>query len=426
MAEGEQGVRPPEQHGARDRRDRLEQGSLRDRRDRLEQRIQERFDEPIARVTNLTQQTLALFPTRVWRRFLAGNGFILSSGMSYQALFAVFAAVYIVFAVAGIWLTGSRETMDALVRLINTYVPSLIGEHGIIKDDDLRRVAESSGSVLTITGIAALIVLVWTAIGWITYSRIAVRTIFGMPRDRRAYLYLKARDLVVSLLLGVVLFAAAVLSVISTSAIDWLLGLVGVTSHDWTRALVTVISLLVVFAIDVGALMVMFRFLAGARLTVRRMAVGSLLGGAGHALLQVLGSRLLDGATQNPLLSTFVVFIALLLWFRITSVVTLVAASWIAVAAEDRHERLYEPTVAERAALERDALFLAAEVRLRAAEEEYRTATFFRRPAAKWRRDAAREELATLAGGDAAFSRSAFSSSAFSRSSDASDRSDGG
>ena len=62
---------------------------------------------------DLTHKTMALFPVRVWRHFLARNGFLLSSGMSYQALFAVFAAIYVVFAVAGIWLTrqpGRRWT----------------------------------------------------------------------------------------------------------------------------------------------------------------------------------------------------------------------------------------------------------------------------------------------------------------------------
>jgi membrane protein len=368
----------------------------------LRERLETRFEAPLERVTTVTRHTLALFPTRVWRRFLAGNGFLLSSGMSYQALFAVFAAVYIVFAVAGIWIVADHDTMDAFIRLINTYVPGLIGEHGIIKEDDLRTVAGSSTSLLTVTGAAALVVLVWTAIGWITYSRIAVRAILGMPKDRRSYVLLKARDLAVALALGLVLFAAAVLSVASTSALDWLLDLIGDRSRDWSRVLVMVSSLALVYAIDVAALGVLIRFLADARLGFRRMALGCLLGGGALLVLQVLGSRLLDGASRNPLLSTFVVFIALLLWFRLTSVVTLVTAAWIAVAAEDRGEVLYEPTAAERAALEHDALVIAAEVRLREAELELERASWWRRPAARWRRDAADEELASLTAADRA------------------------
>lgn len=362
----------------------------------LRARLEQRFELPLERVTNVTQQTLALFPTRVWRRFLAGNGFLLSSGMSYQALFAVFAAVYLVFAGAGIWLVQSPETMDALVVLINTYVPRLIGEKGIISPADLSMIATSSTSLLTITGVVALPVLIWTAIGWITYSRIAVRTIFGMPRDSRSYLLLKARDFVVSLVIGLVLFAAAFLSVLSTSALDWFTSFLGMGFRDWSRPLVTVVSLLVVYLIDAAALGVLFRFLADARLTLRRMLGGTLLGGAALLGLQLLGSTLLGGASRNPLLSTFVVFIALLLWFRLTSVVTLVAAAWIAVATEDHGGTLYEPSAAEKAALEHEALLIAAEVRLRDAQRELDAAGWWRRAAARWRRDAALEELRSL------------------------------
>ncbi|GLK16228.1 YihY/virulence factor BrkB family protein [Herbiconiux flava] len=362
----------------------------------LRTRLEQRFEQPLERVTSVTQQTLALFPTRVWRRFLAGNGFLLSSGMSYQALFAVFAAVYLVFAGAGIWLVQSPETMDALVVLINTYVPRLIGEKGIISPADLSMIATSSTSLLTITGVLALPVLIWTAIGWITYSRIAVRTIFGMPRDSRSYLLLKARDLVVSLVIGLVLFAAAFLSVVSTSALDWFTSFLGMGFRDWSRPLVTAVSLLVVYLIDAAALGVLFRFLADARLTLRRMLGGTLLGGAALLGLQLLGSTLLGGASRNPLLSTFVVFIALLLWFRLTSVVTLVAAAWIAVATEDHGGTLYEPSAAERAALEHEALLIAAEVRLRDAQRELDAAGWWRRAAARWRRDAALEELRSL------------------------------
>ena len=91
--------------------------TARDRFDALSQPIRDRFEEPITRVSTLTQKTMALFPVRVWRHFLARNGFILSAGMSYQALFAIFAAVYVVFAVAGIWLTGNEAACGFYQRM---------------------------------------------------------------------------------------------------------------------------------------------------------------------------------------------------------------------------------------------------------------------------------------------------------------------
>ena len=109
--------------------------------------LSERFEEPIQTVTTLTQKTMALFPVRVWRWFLFRNGFLLSSGMSYQAIFAVFAAVYVLFAGAGLFLTGNDDTLLAIVNLINTYVPGLIGPDGAITPAQLSEAADSSRPV---------------------------------------------------------------------------------------------------------------------------------------------------------------------------------------------------------------------------------------------------------------------------------------
>lgn len=358
-------------------------------------RIRDRLEEPIGRVTTLTNRTLALFPVRVWRHFLARNGFLLSAGMSYQALFAIFAAVYVVFAVAGIWLIGNERTLEAFVLLLNTYAPGLIGEHGVISTDELIAIASTSTSLFGWTGAVALAGLIWTAIAWITLSRMAVRSIFGLPKDTRAYLYLKARDFLAGLAFGTIILVATVLSVVATSFFGWLLSLFGLAGdRGWQAGLLQSGAILVVFVIDTLALAVLFRFLSGAAMPWRRMWVGSLLGSAAISVLQFLSGFLVSGTSSNPLLATFAVFIALLLWFRLTSIVMLVAASWIAVEAADHHESLRqvsaEQLVAEQRAQEQRALVTAAGVRVREARQELAEANWFGRPLA--RRQLARAE----------------------------------
>jgi membrane protein len=353
----------------------------------------------LERVSTLTQKAIALFPVRVWRHFLARNGFLLSSGMSYQALFAIFAAVYVVFAVAGIWLTGDPDTLDAFVLLLNTYAPGLIGEDGIISRDDLVEVASSSTSLFGWTGAVALAGLIWTAIAWITYARMAVRSIFGLPKDTRAYLLLKTRDFLAGLAFGTILLVATVLSVVATAFLGWLLGLTGLSGESgWSSGLLQSGALLVVFVIDTIALAVLFRFLSGATMPWRRMWAGSLLGSAAISVLQFLGGFLITGTSANPLLATFAVFIGLLLWFRLTSIVILVAASWIAVEAADSHETLRRVTpeqlVAEERERERRALVMAAQVRVREAQHELAAASWLGRFPARRRLARAEEELA--------------------------------
>lgn len=328
---------------------------------------------------------MALFPVRVWRHFLARNGFLLAAGMSYQALFAVFAAVYVVFSVAGIWFTSRPETMLALETLVNTYIPGLIGEDGAIKPSDLAALADSSTVLLGWTGVVAAGGLIWTAIGWVTYSRIGVRSVFGLPKDTRSYVLLKARDFLAALIFGVVLLVASTLTVASTAALSWIFSLFGISSTSiWYRLAGGSLGLLLVLLINSGVLATMFRFLSGAGVPWHNLWGGSLLGGGALTVLQGLGGVLVGGVSQNPLLATFAVFVGLLLWFRLTSIVTLVAAAWIAVAAGDRGISLRNVTAeqlaAERREAEEHAVRVAAEVALRDARAAHDAASWYRRP----------------------------------------------
>ena len=90
--------------------------TLRVRWEETQERLLTRFEEPISFATRVTKRTLAWFPVRVWRHFLIANGFLLAAGVSYQALFAIFAAVYVAFALAGLWLGGSEQAIQNLIE----------------------------------------------------------------------------------------------------------------------------------------------------------------------------------------------------------------------------------------------------------------------------------------------------------------------
>ena len=111
-----------------------EEETLRARWEATQEGLRERFDQPISSATAITQRTLAWFPVRVWRHFLQHNGFLLAAGVSYQALFATFAAIYVAFAITGLWLGGSAEAVTGLINLINLYIPGLIADEGGLFD----------------------------------------------------------------------------------------------------------------------------------------------------------------------------------------------------------------------------------------------------------------------------------------------------
>ena len=119
-----------------------EEETLRQRWEATQESFRERFDEPIQAATKLTQATMAWFPIRVWRHFLINNGFLLGAGISYQALFAIFAAIYVAFAITGLWLGGNVDAVNAMIDLINSYIPGLISDSGgVITPEQVQEIA---------------------------------------------------------------------------------------------------------------------------------------------------------------------------------------------------------------------------------------------------------------------------------------------
>lgn len=299
--------------------------------------LRERFERPVGRARTIARRTLTWFPIRVWRHFLRHNGFLLAAGVSYQALFAIFSVIYLVFAGAGLWLGAGAGAISRLTAVINRYIPNLISEEGLVSPEQVAVVADSSAGTLGVTGAIALVIVIWTAIGFVTFARRAVRDIFGLPFDTRSYVLLKARDLGAALVFGAALLLGAVVASIATWALGVLFALVGLDDLSaLSNGLARIASLLVSFAINAAALAAMFRFLTGAALPWARVWPGSLLGGGAIVVLQVGAGLLLSYTPTNPLLATFAVLIGFLLWFRLNSIVILVAAAWIAVAAADR------------------------------------------------------------------------------------------
>ncbi|PZU31444.1 MAG: ribonuclease BN [Microbacterium sp.] len=362
--------------------------------------LRERLDEPIERATQLTRKTLAWFPVRVWRNFLRNNGFLLAAAISYQSLFAMFSAIYTAFAVVGIWLGGSASAVSGLISIINSYIPGIIGKEegqGLVTEADVAEIAQRSGSVLAITGAVAFVVALWTAIGFVTFTRRAVRDIFGLPFDTRNYVLLKARDFLAAAMFGLALLVGAALAGVTTGVIEAIFDFFGwKSSSGWVWIAGRLASALVAFVINTAALAALIRFLTGTSLRWRLILPGAALGGGALVVLQLGAGLLLFYSPSNPLLATFSVFIGFLLWFRLVGIVILVAASWVATSARDADVPMVPVTAEERRRQEQEALLLAARVRVRDAHIARADAPWWGRWTATRDLRRAEDELARL------------------------------
>src|SRR5690554_73975 len=320
-----------------------------------------------------------LRPVRVFLHYNQSRGMILAGGLAYQAIFAVFAALWVGFSVAGLLVEANPDIRQAFFRMLNNSIPGLIdtgsGE-GIVDPDDLQ-----TGVVLSWTGAIALGGLLFTALGWLASARDSVRTLFGLPGELLNFVLLKLKDIGLGIGFAAALLVSSALLVFSTQALNGVLDFLGI---DQDSLLATIagrtIGLLLMFVLDTAALAVLYRLLSGLQIPLRRLLVGAMLGGAGLGVLKVLGSALLGGASRNPLLASFALIIGLLIWFNLLCQVILLAASWIAVGMADAG-LIPDPRVAaerreeeQRLAQEREATRVEAEERLR------RSLPWWRRP----------------------------------------------
>ncbi|MFS4507120.1 YihY/virulence factor BrkB family protein [Clavibacter sp. Sh2141] len=281
----------------------------------------------------LVARVMELRPARVFLAYGAAGGPILAAGMSYQAVFAVFAALAVGFSVAGSVLASNPALLDSLLALIQGAVPGLFGRGGAIEDPE----ALLRSRAVQATGVIGSIGLLVTALGWLASTRDSVRRIFDLPPPATFFLLLKVKDLGLALCFALAMLLSAGLSVVSTGLLGFAFRLLQV-GEDSLLAIVVgrTVGLALVLALDTAVLAGAYRILSGVRIPRPQLLQGALLGGVAMGVLKVLGTALLGGASRNPLLASFAVIIGLLIWFNLICQVILVCASWIAVGMADR------------------------------------------------------------------------------------------
>ncbi|UTT51589.1 YihY/virulence factor BrkB family protein [Microbacterium maritypicum] len=324
----------------------------------------------IARITGpLIAWALARRPVRAALLYTERRGPMLADSVTYRALFSVFAGVLLGFSIAALWLAGNPVAWQAIIDAVQSAVPGLIGEDGVIKTEDLRAPAS-----LSIAGIISLVALVGAALGAIGSLRAAVRVLAGTLQDDILWIWVILRNLALAIGIGLAFVASAFLTFAGQLGIVWITGLLGLPEDSpvaaWT---VRLVSLLVVFALDAVIIIGVFLLLSGVRPSARSLWSGALLGALGLLALQELSGLFVGGATSNPLLASFASLLALLIWLNFSAQVMLFACAYIVTAEEESTDRVHA----------RFAATTFPERRLQRAEVEVQIATAELRAAQK-------------------------------------------
>ena len=271
---------------------------------------------------------------RVFTRYGQDRGPILASGMAYQALFAVFAALWAAFSIAGLVVRRDAGLQESIIGVLDEAVPGLIDDGsgaGAIDPADL-----TTASAFGAVGLIAFVGLIFTALGWLGAARDSVRTLFDLPPSATNPILQRVFDLAIGLGFAALLLVAAGLSFAGTTATETVFAWLGIGA-DSVLGLVLSRSVTLVIAVLVYAvaMLAIYRVLAGIRLPWRILRGGVLIAGVGLAGLTVIGGLLLGGASNNPFIASFAVVAGLLIYYNFVSQVILIAASWMAVGVDD-------------------------------------------------------------------------------------------
>ena len=300
-------------------------------------------------------------PVRAFLLYSEHRGPLLADSVTYRTLFSLFAAVFLGFSLAALWLADNPEAWQALLSSVNNFIPGLVGDDGLIETTTIEAPAG-----LTVAGIIATVGLVGAAIGAIGSLRTALRNIADRGADDVAFYWVLLRNLLLAIGIGGALAAAAAITVLGTAGVGLVAGWLGLSSESplvvfSSRA----VAIAIVFVLDAVAVAVLFRALSGVQAKARTLWIGALLGAVGLSVLQQLSGLFVGGAGNNPLLASFASLVALLLWINLSAQVILLASAYIVVGVEEDTDRVGS----------RDGATTFAERRMRRAEHAVTLAT---------------------------------------------------
>lgn len=284
----------------------------------------------VARVKHLAEWAKHTRIARALARYSAARGALLAGGITYVALFSVFAALAIGYTVFMWVLGGNEELRESVIDAIDQALPGILdtsaaGEdsNGMVSPDQL--VVDSA---INLTSVIAALVLLWSAMSVMNAIKISVRAMFGITPPKENIVVAKLRDLAGFIVLAFAVLLTAALGIAVGAAGQWVMDLIGVTG-GFSAWMLRVLGFLLAAAVDIGVVALLLRALAGARAPRRDLLLGALLGGIAAAVLRQLGTSVV-GAVDDPLLASFAALVTLLLWINILARILLIVAAFTA------------------------------------------------------------------------------------------------
>lgn len=264
--------------------------------------------------------------TRLMRantRYGIARGYLLAGGVAYSALFSIFAGIAISWTIFMSVIGGNKEIREIVIDGIDKAIPGVLdtGQGGLITPDAL--VINTSFSLASIIPI---VILIFTATSVIMSLRMSVQAMFGISYVPENVVFSKLRDL-----FGFMVLALGVLGSSIITAFGGIIGSILFKSQSgFTSRIVQISSFFASVIVGWIVLVVIIRYIAGARPPAKDLWLGTLPGAFITGLLGILGTSAVGSVAEKPLLAGFAAIITILLWVNIAVRVVMYTAAIVA------------------------------------------------------------------------------------------------
>ena len=264
-------------------------------------------------------------PYTAYKRYGEANGNLMASGVAYYSFFSIFPAIALAFTVFGFVLQGRPDLLNAIADQLNNTFPNMIKTES--NPTGFIGISAPTTTALTVTGLVALVTLLFAGLGWIGALRTGIRAVLGLEAAVGNAVLTKLRDLGVLFALGLAIAVSAAVSSVAGALTSQVADAVGLGGAEW---LVTVVGLLFGLVFDAALMVLMIRVLSGVALPWHNVRDGAIFGAVLLGLLKYFGSALIANATKSPLLGAVAVAVGLLFWLNLMARVILLSAAWAA------------------------------------------------------------------------------------------------
>ena len=258
---------------------------------------------------------------RAFEHYAEVRGSALASAVTYYGFLSFFPLLAVAFFLVGYVARVVPGVRDSLLTAIDHVLPGVVGGgHGEITLSTIEQAAATAG-VLGFLG------LLYTGLSWLSGMRVALETVFELPRATRpGFVSGKLRDLLSLLVVGVTLLVSVG---VTASAVGWsdrLLDAVGLDEQlSWV---VSLLSVALGIATSTVLFYAFYRLLARPRATRASLWLGALLAGVAFEVLKQVSTHLLAVTRNAPAFQAFGIALILLVWINYFSKIVVFAAAW--------------------------------------------------------------------------------------------------